>query len=179
MKPVQDNIKIEFRELSIYIGVMNLNENIVVNQLREFIPFVQSLVDLEDEIWFRPLGEDKWRIHDIVTHIMRWDVYFNEVTFPSIHSVEKSELKEHPNYLEYNEQSINYGRNKTKIEIIEETIRSRKRMINNLKEVGDSTFLKVFPGERGFSLKSYLEEFFTSHDKHHREQIEQFIKCSK
>lgn len=78
---------------------------------------------LEDEIWYKPLGEGKWSIHDIITHIMRWDDYFNTVTFPMLAREELCELNEHPDYLGFNEQSIRYGTGKEKKEIIEETFR--------------------------------------------------------
>ncbi|AJS59001.1 hypothetical protein [Paenibacillus sp. IHBB 10380] len=56
----------------------------LISDLNEFLTFVGSLEYLKDEVWFSPLSEGKWRIHDIVVHIMKWDDYFNNVTFPNI-----------------------------------------------------------------------------------------------
>ena len=144
-------------------------------ELSEFLAFVSSLRDLQDEVWFAPIGEGKWSIHDIVTHLMRWDEYFNTVTYSGLLSRENSELKEHPDYLAYNEQSVLYGKGKSKREIIEETERNRRLLIDNLSKLEERAFAKVYPGEKGFTLASYLEAFFTSHDKHHMKQMQDFI----
>lgn len=147
----------------------------IIDRLEELTPFIESLITLEEETWFTPISEGKWRIHDIITHIMKWDEYFNETTFSSVNQSGSPELKEHPDYLGYNDQSIKYGLDKTKTEIIVETLKNRKRMISSLKKMEDNKFLHVFPGDRGFTLETYLEEFFTSHDKYHMKQIEKFI----
>lgn len=104
----------------------------LICELNEFVSFMISLDNLKDEIWFSPLSEGKWRIHDIVTHIMKWD-----------------------DYLGFNEQSIIYGKERTKKEIIEETIRNRQIMINNINMLEDNKFSVVYLGDRGFTIESY------------------------
>lgn len=99
------------------------------------------------------------------------------MTYFTLISSETPELKEHPDYLGYNEQSIRYGKSKTKLEIIEETKRNRLLMISNLGKLEDSKFTTVYPGDKGFTLASYIEEFFTSHDRHHMKQIQDFIQA--
>lgn len=151
----------------------------LIYELDEFMSFMISLENLKDEIWFSPLSEGKWRIHDIVTHIMKWDDYFNNVIFPTLVKSELPELREHPDYLGFNEQSIIYGKGRTKKEIIEETIRNRQIMINNLNVLEDNKFSVVYPGDRGFTIESYLTEFFTSHDKYHMKQIQDYIRTNQ
>lgn len=147
----------------------------VISELNEFLDFIGWIEDINDEIWFAPLGEGKWRIHDVITHIMRWDVYFIEVTFPALIESLSPELAEHPDYLGYNEQSIHYGLDKTKQQIIDETKRNRQMMIDPLNSLDEDQFTRVYPGKREFTLASYLTQFFTSHDKHHMRQIRDFI----
>ncbi|WP_144407006.1 hypothetical protein [Paenibacillus sp. IHBB 10380] len=83
---------------------------------------------------------------------------------------------EHPDYLGFNEQSISYGKGKTKKEIIVEAIRNRQIMVSKVSELEDNKFLVVYSGNRGFTIKSYLTEFFISHDKYHMEQIQDYLK---
>ena len=147
----------------------------LISDLEQFLSFVRSLERLKDDEWFEPLGEGKWSIHDIVTHIMKWDEYFNNVTFPTLTQNKLPELKEHPDYLGFNEQSVSYGKGRTRQEIIEETIRNRQMMISNLSMLEDYKFSAVYPGDREFTLESYIKEFFISHDKHHMNQINQFL----
>ncbi|MGF7050778.1 hypothetical protein J2T13_005328 [Paenibacillus sp. DS2015] len=147
----------------------------LISDLDEFLTFIKSLDTLKDGIWFAPLSEGKWRIYDIVTHIMKWDDYFNNVTFPILAQRELSELREHHDYLGYNEQSIQYGKGRTKKEIIDETIQNRLIMISNLIKLEDNKFSALYLGDRGFTLTSYMTEFFTSHDKHHMKQIQDFL----
>ncbi|MFD1177997.1 GNAT family N-acetyltransferase [Paenibacillus puldeungensis] len=147
----------------------------LISELNEFLEFIGWIEDINDEIWFAPLGEGKWRIHDVVTHIMRWDMYFNKVTFPASIESQSPELAEHPDYLGYNEQSIRYGQDKTKQQIIDETKRNRQLMIDQVNSLDEDQFSGGYPGEREFTLASYLTRFFTSHDKHHMRQIRDFI----
>ncbi|GGF92640.1 DinB family protein [Paenibacillus aceti] len=147
----------------------------LISELEGFIGFVKTLDALSDEIWDAPLSKGKWSIHDMITHIMRWDEYFNNFTFPMLTETELSELREHPDYLAFNEQSIRYGKGRTKNEIIEEAIRNRQLMVSNLSKLEDSKFSVVYPGDRGFTIESYLTEFFVSHDKHHMEQIQAYL----
>lgn len=147
----------------------------LIADLGDFLAYADELEQMRDEVWFQPLGEGKWRIHDMIAHIMRWDVYFNNDTFPALTRSDFPELREHPDYLGYNEQSIIYAKGKTKQEIIEETKRSRALLISNLNKLDEHKFSVVYPGDRGFTLESYLTDFFTSHDKYHRKQIEDFL----
>lgn len=147
----------------------------LISELDEFVSFVESLDIVKDEIWFSPLGEGKWRIHDVITHIMKWDDYFNNVTFPNLLNSKSPELREHPDYLGFNEQSIIYGEGRNKKEIIEETIKNRQIMINNLMKLEDNQFSVVYPGDRGFTIGTYLTEFFISHESYHMKQIQDFL----
>lgn len=56
----------------------------LISELDEFVSLERSLDNVKDEIWFAPLDEGKWRVHDVITHIMKWDNYFNSVTFPKL-----------------------------------------------------------------------------------------------
>lgn len=147
----------------------------LISELEEFIGFVKTLDTLSDGIWVTPISIGKWSIHDIITHITRWDEYFNNCTFPMLTDTTLSELREHPDYLAFNEQSIRYGKGRTKAEIIEEAMRNRQLMVSNLSKLEDSKFSVVYPGDRGFTIESYLTEFFVSHDKHHMEQIQAYL----
>jgi len=148
----------------------------LMDELRKFPAFVKSLESIGDETWFEPLGEGKWSIHDIVAHIMKWDEYFNQVTFPSLTPSERPELNEHPDYLGYNEQSVRYGRTRTRAQIVEETLRNRQLLMENLDRLEEDKFLAVYPGARQFTLESYLRAFFSSHDRHHMKQIQDFLE---
>lgn len=147
----------------------------LIAELEKFIEFVKPLDTLSDEIWFKPLGQGKWSIHDIVTHITRWDDYFNQVTFPSLSGTPLSELREHLDYLAFNEQSIRYGKGRTKHEIIGEVMTNRQTMISHLNKLEEGKLSVVYPGERGFTIATYLTEFFISHDQHHIEQMQQYL----
>ena len=61
-------------------------------------------------------------------------------------------------------------------EIVEETIRNRQKLIENLSVLEEDRFSAVYPGERQFTLESYIRAFFTSHDKHHMNQINNFLR---
>ncbi|WP_068785564.1 DinB family protein [Paenibacillus phocaensis] len=150
----------------------------LIAELGEFLTFVEALDGLSDEVWFSPLSEGKWSIHDIIIHVMKWDEYFNEVTFPLLAENGAPELTEHPDYLGYNEQSVLYGKGKTKREAVEETIGNRRLLLDQLDRLEERKFTMVYPGERGFTLETYLRTFFISHDKHHIGQIRDYLETN-
>lgn len=147
----------------------------LISELAEFLTFVRSLDSMNDEVWFSPISEGKWSIHDIIIHIMKWDEYSNQVTFPALAESEFPELTEHPDYLGYNEQSILYGKGITKKAAVKEAVRNRERMIDHLNRLEGRKFTMVYPGRRGFTLESYIREFFISHDQHHMKQIRDYL----
>ncbi|GJM73289.1 hypothetical protein HMSSN036_55050 [Paenibacillus macerans] len=39
-------------------------KQLLVSELDEFLNFVRSLDSLNDQVWFSPISEGKWSIHD-------------------------------------------------------------------------------------------------------------------
>lgn len=52
-------------------------------------------------------------------------------------------------------------------------------MVSKVSELEDNKFSVIYSGDRGFTIKSYLTEFFISHDKYHMEQIQDYLKSKQ
>ncbi|SYX82946.1 conserved protein of unknown function [Paenibacillus alvei] len=48
-------------------------------------------------------------------------------------------------------------------------------MIMNLMKLEDNQFSVVYQGDRGFTIGTYLTEFFISHERYHMKQIQDFL----
>lgn len=58
----------------------------LLDEFSTLISFVESLRELDDQIWMMPIAEGKWTPRDIVAHIMLWDQYFLEEAIQKITS---------------------------------------------------------------------------------------------
>lgn len=45
----------------------------LLGEFREWIGFVSEIREMD---WQITIAEDKWSVHDIVSHILLWDKYF-------------------------------------------------------------------------------------------------------
>lgn len=141
----------------------------LINEFYEWINFISSIENLN---WSAPLGEGKWRIHDVVSHIYLWDKYFLEEAIHPITTECPLTLK-HQDFDEFNNKAVEIGKGQTKQEIINFSLYYRNAIINEIKGQEDSKFNKEYKdGDgNGFIIETYLRDFIW-HDRHHMKQIE-------
>jgi len=146
--------------------------------LKEFsalIPFVQSLLPLDDGKWTTPIEEGKWTTRDVIAHIMLWDKYFLEEAILKIANHQKVTVQ-HLNFDEFNKKAIEYAKTKGKQEIIDKTIHNRSEIIHHLRHIPEEEFLKEHIDGDGnkFTVYHYLKGFIP-HDAQHLNQLKTFL----
>ncbi|WMT38926.1 DinB family protein [Paenibacillus sp. D2_2] len=148
----------------------------MIEEYDGFISFVASLCDLEDRYWDTPIAEGKWTVKDIVCHIMLWDKYFYEEAIEKIKLGEPLTLK-HQDFNQFNAHAIQYAKSQTKQELYDQFVEYRKKIIQSISGLRDEEYLLNYVDGDGrkFSIYSYLRGF-VPHDKHHKKQIQSFIK---
>jgi len=148
----------------------------MVQEYNDFTGFIDSLCKLEDTYWDTPIAEGKWTVKDIVCHIMLWDKYFYEEAISRIKLNEALTLK-NLDFNKFNANAIQYAKSRTKQEICTEFVEHRSNIISAISGLSDEDYLRTYvdgDGEK-FSIRSYLQDFIP-HDKHHKKQVEEFIK---
>ncbi|MMZ46301.1 hypothetical protein [Paenibacillus polymyxa] len=53
----------------------------LLEEFKEWIRFVSEIREMD---WQIKIAEDKWSVHDIVSHILLWDKYFFEAAINPI-----------------------------------------------------------------------------------------------
>jgi uncharacterized damage-inducible protein DinB len=147
----------------------------LLDEFSTLISFVQSLRELQDEIWVTPIAEGKWTPRDIVAHIMRWDQYFLEEGIRKMASGQPVTIQQ-LDFNEFNRKAVKYAEQTSKQEIIDQTISYRNELLRHLESLSDVTFTAEHIDGDGnpFSAQTYLLDFIP-HDVHHIDQLKAFF----
>lgn len=151
----------------------------MVEEFKSFITFVEELRSLEEEYWDKSISEGKWSVKDIISHIMLWDKYFYDEGIEKIKLGESVTVK-HLNFDEFNLKAREYAKTQTRDAIIEQFLAHRNKIIENISGLTEDEYLKEYKDgdNKKFSIRGYLRGFIP-HDKHHKKQIEKYIKSQK
>lgn len=148
-------------------------------EFKSFIPFVESLGDVSEEYWDKPIALGKWTLKDIICHLMLWDKYFYEGAIKKV-VLKESLTTKHLDFNEFNANAMEYAKLLSKQTLIEQFVWYRTRIIEAAAVLTEEDYVKEYQDgdSKKFSVRQHLQDFIP-HDKHHRKQIEQFIKGIK
>jgi uncharacterized damage-inducible protein DinB len=146
-----------------------------IEEFSAFIPFAESLGELEDTVWNAPIEEGKWAVRDILCHIMLWDKYFLE------HCLDKIEqglplTHGHADYDEFNRQAIQYAQGRGQQEMVQEAVLYRQKVLDSLTRIPEEEYNTVHhSGAYPFTVYEYAADWFIPHDEHHVRQIRSYL----
>jgi hypothetical protein len=143
--------------------------------------WANSLVELEDSTWFKPIAEGKASIAEIVSHLMNWDRHLITGVIPS---VLRGEGMVFPDFDPFNARAFEYAKSGvTKNQLLGEFCATRMELCKLLMEIGEDSLRRhvTANGEEQcphtgtpYSLLVAIQEF-TDHDNHHINQINNAI----
>jgi uncharacterized damage-inducible protein DinB len=136
----------------------------------EFDGWIDSLKGLTDSEWNMPLGEGKWSVAAVVSHLLFWDQYSLKERFP--YFKEGAELDSYPDFQIVNEQAREYAENiATKEEILDGLIAVRAEFHKMLDKMDDEKLAAAFKiSDHHMTVGTYIIDFI-EHDLHHQKQI--------
>jgi hypothetical protein len=140
-----------------------------------FQEWLLSLNELDDKVWFAPIGEGKWSTAAIISHLLFWDRYsFNE-RFPAFH--QDALLEGFPNFQEVNNAAKEYAHSGvSKEQIISEILKDREQYFHIIDKLDDKGLDISFSiGTHRLTVVEYFIDFI-GHDLHHQKQIMEIIK---
>ncbi|AIQ36749.1 hypothetical protein R50345_20160 [Paenibacillus sp. FSL R5-0345] len=145
-------------------------------EFKSLIPFVESLEEVPDKHWNMPIATGKWTVKDILCHLMLWDKYFYEGAIKKILLKEPLTTK-HLDFNEFNANAMEYAKLLSKQTLIEQFLLYRTRILDAVSGLTDEECDMEYKDadRKKFSVRKYLRSFIP-HDKHHKKQIEQFLK---
>lgn len=139
----------------------------LLEEFNEWISFVSEIREMD---WQITIAEGKWSVQDIVSHILLWDKYFFEAAISPILNNTPLTLT-HMDFEQFNQDAIEYGKTKTKEELIKMTIQYRNMILESIEGFEDDKFTKEY-ADGNFTVISYLRDFIW-HDQHHIRQIDE------
>ncbi|KRE53011.1 DinB family protein [Paenibacillus sp. Soil522] len=145
----------------------------VSKDLERLTVFISNLSLYSDDVLCK-LIVGTWSIQDIISHIMGWDKNFIK-TLNQIINNEEVKLEEHHDVQAFNEASVSFGRKMKPHDLLKEAISQRKQLISKLNMVSKSAFTKQFQNS-SHTLETFLQNMFIGHDRHHEEQIKNYLE---
>ncbi|RCX21470.1 DinB family protein [Fontibacillus phaseoli] len=143
--------------------------------MNQFEEWPNYLIKIKDLNWETPLGEGKWRIHDVVSHIMYWDKYFFEAAIECILHGQELTI-ENFDFDQFNQGNIELGKNLNKDDLTQLTLKYRNGILESIKSMNNDQILQVYTDAEGnpFNIENYLRDFIW-HDRHHMSQLEEAL----
>lgn len=153
----------------------------LIQKFNGFANWVNSIEEIDDDLFFGAIKEGKWSPAEIISHITYWDRYMVEDLIP------KMKIDANIDSLAFhviNEPASKYAMSGvSKQRIINEQVEARNVLIQALNEKSKQEFFAAFKlnGEEideysGYphSMFNYISSFVW-HDNHHKEQIEEYL----
>ncbi|MGM8215499.1 DinB family protein [Bacillaceae bacterium W0354] len=150
--------------------MLNHKEKVIFHY-EQSIEYVQSLKNLSEVEWRKPLGDEKWTIAEVIAHFEPWDEIVLEKRVPYFFTrgtLPKLSL----NVDEVNREAAKYGAKHTREEVIDRFIQSRQKMIETITEIDSEDWEKtILIGGQALTIYEYFYKL-AEHDEHHFKQID-------
>ena len=160
---------------------MNEEANIIAD-FSKYSSWLNTLVDMNETLWSKPIAKGKWSISEIIAHIINWD---NHLLSEVIPSVRKEKGMEFPDFDTYNKKASDYAKSGiSQSKLLKEAKDTRELLVKELNELPTEKLTKSLTSNgithcphtgTPYSL-IYIVKEFTDHDNHHKRQIIQFLK---
>lgn len=147
-----------------------LNKEKLVRSMEKWISFAESLRGLDERVWTMAIGEGKWAVRDIVSHMMLWDRYYMETAVSKVRRDEPLTLANF-DFEGFNRDAAVYGRAKSRDELLDEAVQVRREIVEHLRAIPEEHYSAVHAAvDCKFVITEYIADF-AWHDDHHMNQI--------
>ncbi|RIJ64503.1 DinB family protein [Rummeliibacillus sp. POC4] len=157
-------------------------ETTIINEFSKYSSWLNTLEDMEEILWSKPIAKGKWSVNEIIAHIKNWD---HHLLYEVIPAVQSGKGMEFPDFNTHNKIASNYAKfGISKSKLLEEAKNTRKRLVKELNELPNELLNKSVTSNgvshcphtgTPYSL-IYIVKEFIDHDHHHKGQIIQFLK---
>ncbi|WP_127533604.1 DinB family protein [Paenibacillus kobensis] len=155
--------------------MIHLSEETIL-RFKQFTTWTDTLHDVQDSVWRRPVSEGKASVGEIVAHLQQWDDYIITNVIPAVHNGEGMVF---PDFDLFNEAAYTYARSGvSQLQLLEEFKHTRLQLVDCLIANYDTAVKPVTANGVShcphtgtpYSLLFIIHEF-NDHDQHHRNQI--------
>lgn len=155
-----------------------------IHRYKGFIEWMDTLHDLDDNVWVTPIAEGKATVAEIVSHLQNWDHYLIHTIIPAI---KRGEGMVFPDFDSFNKKAYEYARSGiAKNRMLAEFKQTRLQLVELLLTEPDVAAKHVTANGTEncphtgtpYSLLYIIHEF-SNHDNHHKNQISALAAASK
>lgn len=153
----------------------------IIGNFSEFSSWLNTLEEMNETLWYKPIATDKWSVSEIIAHISNWDNYLLSEIIPL---VRKEKGMEFPDFDTHNKKASDYAKSGiSQAKLLKEAKYTRKVLVKELNEIPADKLIKPLTANgvthyphtgTPYSL-IYIVKEFTDHDNHHKAQIIQFL----
>ncbi|MBS4196901.1 DinB family protein [Lederbergia citri] len=153
----------------------------IISEFGKYSSWLNTLEDMDDTSWVKPIAQGKWSVSEIIAHIINWDNHLLSVVIPSVRNEKGMEF---PDLDNYNIKASDYAKSGiSQSKLLEEAKDTRNLLVKELNELPAEKLNKSLTANgvthcphtgTPYSL-IYIVKEFTDHDNHHKGQIIQFL----
>ena len=157
-------------------------EKNIIRHFNYYLSWLNTLEEIDETLWFKPIAEGKWSVSEIIAHIMNWD---NHLLTEVIPSVQNEKGIEFPDFDTHNKKASNYAKSGiSQSKLLEEAKDIREQLVKEFNELPTEKLKRPVTANGAthcphtgtpYSL-IYIVKEFTDHDNYHQRQIIQFLR---
>ncbi|NGP44926.1 DinB family protein [Bacillaceae bacterium SIJ1] len=111
---------------------MNEETNII-NEFRKYSSWLNTLEDMDETLWAKPVAKDRWSVSEIIAHIIYWD---NHLLSEVLLSVRHDKGMTFPDFDTQNQKAADYAKSGiSQAKLLEEARNTREHFIRELNEL--------------------------------------------
>jgi hypothetical protein len=147
----------------------------LISRLKEYTRFLTDLEEVTAEVLQAPMATDKWSAQEAVAHIMAWDANFLRTVVLALEAGEQPVMADEVDFQAFNDRAAAIGRQLTKEHLLAEATAARVQLVEHLQRLSPEAFQTKRQGRVDGDLAEFLERNFVSHDKHHIDQVREYL----
>ncbi|MFN3634024.1 DinB family protein [Exiguobacterium profundum] len=149
----------------------------VIDEFASYTAWLNTLTELDESTWEKPIATDKWSIKAIVLHIAHWDNHLLNVIIPA---VKNGEGMIFPEFDSFNARATQKAKRLSGEKVLQLAKTSRGSLIETLRSLRQETLTAHTTANEAthsphdgvpYTL-AYIVTDFIEHDRHHQQQVD-------
>ncbi|QUE85358.1 DinB family protein [Exiguobacterium alkaliphilum] len=156
------------------------NTSDVIDEFASYTTWLNTLTELDESTWEKPIATDKWSIKAIVLHIAHWDNHLLNVIIPA---VKNGEGMIFPEFDSFNARATQKAKRLSGEKVLTFAKTSRSSLIEGLTSLRHETMTMHMtangathcPHQGVPYTLAYIVTEFIEHDRHHQQQVDRVL----
>jgi hypothetical protein len=147
----------------------------LISRMKGYTRFLSDLGGVSAQILKAPMAANRWSAQEAVAHIMAWDANFLKTVVLALEAGKQPLMADEVDFQAFNERAAALGQKSTKEQLLADATDARKQLVEHLQRLSPEAFQTKRQGRVDGDLAEFLERNFVSHDKHHIDQVREYL----